>query len=87
MGYEVGKGGKDGKDVVCDFSVMNEKSWSLDERWSGVWGEKKCMGNDYNDMVVELKENCRESYMKVGLGVYEDGVGLGYELGEKGNVK
>ena len=65
LGYQLAKGGKDGKDLLSDFSVINEKTSTFDETWNPVWGENKSIRNHYNDMLVELKQNSTDSYMNV----------------------
>lgn len=86
LGYQLAKGGKDGKDLLSDFSVINEKTSTFDETWTPVWGENKSIRNHYNDMLVELKQNSTDSYMNVRFRVYDDGVGLRYEFPQKGNL-
>ena len=54
LGYQLAKGGKDGKDLLADFSVIDEKTSTFDETWTPVWGENKSIRNHYNDMLVEL---------------------------------
>ena len=82
LGYQLAKGGKD---LLSDFSVINEKTSTFDETWTPVWGENKSIRNHYNDMLVELKQNSTDSYMNVRFRVYDDGVGLRYEFPQKGN--
>ena len=86
LGYQLAKGGKDGKDLLADFSVINEKTSTFDETWTPVWGENKSIRNHYNDMLVELKQNSTDSYMNVRFRVYDDGVGLRYEFPQKGSL-
>ena len=37
LGYQLAKGGKDGKDLLSDFSVIDEKTSTFDETWTPVW--------------------------------------------------
>ena len=83
LGYQLAKGGKD---LLSDFSVINEKTSTFDETWTPVWGENKSIRNHYNDMLVELKQNSTDSYMNVRFRVYDDGVGLRYEFPQKGDL-
>ena len=41
LGYQLAKGGKDGKDLLSDFSVINEKTSTFEETWTPVWGEDR----------------------------------------------
>ena len=86
LGYQLAKGGKDGKGLLADFSVIDEKTSTFDETWTPVWGENKSIRNHYNDMLVELKQNSTDSYMNVRFRVYDDGVGLRYEFPQKGSL-
>ena len=86
LGYQLAKGGKNGKDLLADFSVIDEKTSTFDETWTPVWGENKSIRNHYNDMLVELKQNSTDSYMNVRFRVYDDGVGLRYEFPQKGSL-
>ena len=51
LGYQLAKGGKDGKDLLADFSVIDEKTSTFDETWTPVWGENKSIRNHYNEMI------------------------------------
>jgi alpha-glucosidase len=54
---------------------------SVDKTWQPVWGEQKKVRNNYNELLVSLKEtNGRERLIKLRFRVFNDGVGFRYEI-------
>lgn len=43
-------------DVLSDFKVINSQTSSLDETWEQVWGEKRFIRNNYNQLSVTIQE-------------------------------
>ena len=44
------------KDLMEDFSIVNEKVSEFDETWQPVWGETKNIRNHYNELAVTLQQ-------------------------------
>ena len=61
MGLELAKdkhasAGMNEKDLMEDFSIVNEKVSEFDETWQPVWGETKNIRNHYNELAVTLQQ-------------------------------
>jgi len=61
LGLELAKdkhasAGMDEKDLMDDFSIVNEKVSEFDETWQPVWGETKNIRNHYNELAVTLQQ-------------------------------
>ena len=61
LGLELAKdkhasAGMDEKDLMEDFSIVNEKVSEFDETWQPVWGETKNIRNHYNELAVTLQQ-------------------------------
>ena len=61
LGLELAKdkhasAGMNEKDLMEDFSIVNEKVSEFDETWQPVWGETKNIRNHYNELAVTLQQ-------------------------------
>ena len=61
LGLELAKdkhasAGMDEKDLMDQFSIVNEKVSEFDETWQPVWGETKNIRNHYNELAVTLQQ-------------------------------
>ena len=61
LGLELAKdkhasAGMDEKDLMEDFSIVNEKVSEFDETWQPVWGETKNIRNHYKELAVTLQQ-------------------------------
>ena len=61
LGLELAKdkhasAGMNEKDLMEDFSIVNEKVSEFDETWQPVWGETKDIRNHYNELAVTLQQ-------------------------------
>ena len=61
LGLELAKdkhasAGIDEKDLMDQFSIVNEKVSEFDETWQPVWGETKNIRNHYNELAVTLQQ-------------------------------
>jgi alpha-glucosidase len=63
------------------FDIVNVSKSSFDETWTQIWGEKKDIRNNYNELRVTLRETSdlgRE--MIIVFRAFDDGVGFRYEI-------
>ena len=61
LGLELAKdkhasAGMNEKDLMDQFSIVNEKVSEFDETWQPVWGETKNIRNHYNELAVTLQQ-------------------------------
>ena len=65
-----------GVNLSDGFSIVEVERSSLDEVWAQPWGENKEIRNNYNEIVVGLKNN--QSLLNLTFKVFNDGVGFRY---------
>ncbi len=73
-------------DFTQGFSLISEKTSSLDETWEPVWGEEKEIRNHYNQLEVKLKQEATDRYMNLVFRVFNDGIGFRYEFPQQKNL-
>lgn len=74
------------KDLMSGFEIAGIKTTSFDETWQPVWGETKDIRNNYNQLVVELRQPSTERLMNLCFRVYDDGMGFRYEFPQQPNL-
>ena len=80
MGFELKN-----EDLSKDFKITGVKTSSLDETWTQVWGEKKNIRNNYNELIVELT-NKNNRKLNIEFRAFNDGVAFRYVFPRQ-NVK
>jgi alpha-glucosidase len=78
---------KDEPDLKDGFTVKSSRITKNDDTWEQVWGEKRFIRNNYNELRVDLVETgplLRE--MSVVFRVYDDGFGFRYEIPGQPNL-
>ena len=73
-------------DLTFGFEIVNTTTSSFDETWQPVWGETKEIRNNYNELLVELRQPTTDRYMNLRFRVYDYGVGFRYEFPQQKNV-
>ena len=71
---------------MSGFEIAGIKTTSFDETWQPVWGETKDIRNNYNQLVVELRQPSTERLMNLCFRVYDDGMGFRYEFPQQPNL-
>ena len=75
---------KDGDTFNSGFSIADVKTSSFDETWEQVWGEKRFIQNNYNELVVTLQEKKGDKRkLEVQFRAFNDGVALRYVFPEQ----
>lgn len=78
---------KDNENLSTDFEIKNVKKNTFDETWEQVWGEKKNIRNNYNELVVELQQKGKNKRkLEIKFRAFDDGVAFRYVY-PKQNVK
>jgi alpha-glucosidase len=78
---------KEGPSLAENLTVVDIKHRSVDTTWTQVWGEKKDIRDNYNELQVTLKTLTEQPrQMDVVFRVYDDGVGFRYEWPEQPNL-
>ena len=74
-------------DLAGGFEVVKTLRNSFDETWEQVWGEKRFIRNNYNELIVELKESeDLERKLTIAFRVFDDGIGFRYIIPEQENI-
>ena len=70
-----------------NFELVNSEVTSFNETWQMPWGEQIDVVNNYNQLVVELKEKSELGRtLNVTFRVYNDGIGFRYEIPSQENI-
>ena len=75
MGFEF----KNQPAMRSGFEIVNVEKTSFDETWEQVWGEKRYIRNNYNQLSVTLQEQEGEQRkIEIQFRAYDDGIALRY---------
>jgi len=75
---------KDMQDLTGPFEILDISRTSFDETWTQIWGEKKDIRNNYNELRVQLRETQASGRLMVLVfRAYDDGIGFRYEIPEQ----
>lgn len=66
-------------DLTDGFEIIGTGTSYFDETWAPVWGENDSIRNQYNEMILELRQPATDRKMNLRFRVYDDGVGFRYE--------
>ncbi|KPK82234.1 MAG: alpha-glucosidase [Bacteroides sp. SM23_62_1] len=70
-----------------NFVIKDYEETAVDETWEQPWGEKRIIRNNYNQLTIFLEEAGNLSRkLNIVFRVYNDGVGLRYEIPEQENM-
>ncbi len=87
---DTSKMGFDFKDLPAlkgDFKIVGSTTASTDETWQMPWGEQLEVRNNYNELIVNLKEkSAAKRKLNIHFKVYNDGVGFRYEFPKHDNL-
>lgn len=76
---------RDNDSLSRNFEITSVEESSYDETWEQVWGEKKNIRNNYNQLVVNLQErNDKQRKLEVQFRAFDDGVAFRYVYPEQG---
>jgi len=76
---------KNNDSLSSNFEVVKMENTSFDETWEPVWGEKKSIKNNYNQLSVLLQEKCESKQnLEVQFRAFDDGIALRYIFPEQG---
>jgi alpha-glucosidase len=70
------------------FEITSTETSSFNETWTQVWGEKKDIQNQYNELRVNLQETEHPNRkLAIVFRVYDDGIGFRYEFPEQPGLR
>ncbi len=76
LGFEL----KGKNNLLDSFSVIDVVYDKFDETWTPVWGEVNKIRNNYNELLIKLKQSDTQRLMNIRFRVYDEGVGFRYEF-------
>ncbi|EIJ39971.1 Glycoside hydrolase 97 [Galbibacter orientalis DSM 19592] len=76
---------KNADSLNTNFEIAGIKERTFDDTWEQVWGEKKEIRNNYNELVVELQEKDEaKRKLNIEFRAFDDGVAFRYVFPEQG---
>jgi len=67
-----------------NLEITDVRFNSVDENWEMLWGEQRTVKNNYNEMLVSLRENSPKARkVNIRFRAYDDGIGFRYEFPEQ----
>jgi alpha-glucosidase len=72
---------KNGATLRGNLEMVKNQRSTVNETWERVWGKRKIVFNNYNQLVLELQEKVKpRRRINILFRLYDDGVALRYEL-------
>ncbi|MCB0707183.1 MAG: glycoside hydrolase family 97 protein [Saprospiraceae bacterium] len=69
------------------FELVSQETSTTDETWNMPWGEQLEVRNNYNELLVTLKEtNAPNRSLQIYFRAYDDGIGFRYHFPEQEGV-
>lgn len=72
-------------DLKGNFSIVKAAKSSFDNTWEQPWGEQRWVRNNYNELVLDLKDKARRKLQLI-FRVFNDGVGFRYHIPDQPGV-
>ncbi|NND72224.1 MAG: glycoside hydrolase family 97 protein [Rhodothermales bacterium] len=73
--------------LAKDLNIASTDRNSYDETWEQVWGEKRYIQNNYNELRINATAGSRDViHFSVVFRVYDDGLGFRYEIPDQSNI-
>lgn len=70
------------------FDFISTDSTTMDENWKPVWGEVSSIRNNYNQLIIRLKDkNNAKNQLNIIFRIFDDGLGFRYEFPEESALK
>lgn len=66
-----------------DFVIDQVKKGSFDQTWEMPWGEQRLVRNQYNELLVTLKQKKSDRNMDLIFKIYNDGLGFRYAFSKQ----
>jgi hypothetical protein len=70
------------------FEIAKTEQATIDETWAPVWGEQKNIRNNYNELLVTLKQPSQQDrIIQIRFRLFNDGLGFRYEFPKQKDLK
>lgn len=84
---DFGNFGEKKADALLDgFTIERTETAQFDNTWEPVWGETKTIRNNYNELLVSLKQTGTDRLMNIRFRLFNDGLGFRYEFPEQAHL-
>ncbi len=78
---------KEAPSLKQNFEIVESLQQDFSEVWNPVWGTSKAIKNEFNELIIHLKEKSPPNReMKLMFRAYDDGIGFRYFLPEQENL-
>jgi alpha-glucosidase len=67
-------------DSLTSFELIETSYTSFDETWATVWGTSSQVRNQYNELLVKLKDTRKDRLLNLYFRCYDDGFAFRYEF-------
>jgi len=72
--------------LLNNFEVVSSENSFNDSSWEPVWGEVKSIRNQYNELLIMLKQNGTDRTLIIRFRLFNDGLGFRYEFPTQKNL-
>ena len=69
--------------ALKNFEIIETSSQSVNQKWERVWGKRKIVTNNYNELEIKLSDKTNGILINLYVRAYDDGVGLRYGFPEQ----
>lgn len=66
--------------ALDSFKLLSTQVTSYKKNWQAVWGERKNISNEYNELFIALQDTQSERKVNMRFRAYDDGVAFRYEF-------
>lgn len=66
--------------LLDSFQIIGTSTASVDSTWQPVWGEESRIRENYNELLVQLKQMKTDRLMNIRFRLFDDGLGFRYEF-------
>ncbi|MCF0201938.1 MAG: glycoside hydrolase family 97 protein [Bacteroidaceae bacterium] len=73
-------------DLMDGFTITGTQTNSVDETWKPVWGEWKEIRNNYNELLINLRQEKEKRNIAIRFRVFNDGIGFRYEFPQQDSL-
>ena len=70
----------DNDQLLTGFEQVSAERSTFDETWQPVWGEENAIRNHYNELLVTLRQQPQNRYLRIRFRLFDEGLAFRYEF-------
>ena len=70
----------DNDQLLTGFEQVSAERSTFDETWQPVWGEENAIRNHYNELLVTLRQQPQNRYIRIRFRLFDEGLAFRYEF-------